>query len=86
LQDLDSDEEWAYILEITEPHREPLSTTMIQKEDNITVELLNDIDFMAHTRTAVDSACCSVIEGVIEGASRLRQVLRVLRNLLMAKW
>ncbi|KXJ28930.1 serine/threonine-protein kinase 36 [Exaiptasia diaphana] len=83
-EDLDSDEEWAYIVEITEPHRESLSTTIAQKEDDITRELLHDSEFMNRTRTAMDNACSLVSEGVLEGASKLRQVLRVLRNLVMA--
>jgi hypothetical protein len=73
-------------VEITGPQEDSLSSTAIQEKDGMVKKLVSDSDFVSRTRTALDSACCLVLEGVLEGASKLRQVLRVLRNIIMSKW
>ncbi|XP_048582093.1 serine/threonine-protein kinase 36 isoform X2 [Nematostella vectensis] len=79
-EELDSDEEWECLVEATEASPSPEDAN-----ESTSMKLMNDEAFVEHTRTAMDNACALVFDGVIEGASKLRLVLRVLRNILLNK-
>uniref|UniRef100_A0A7M4FPX9 non-specific serine/threonine protein kinase n=1 Tax=Crocodylus porosus TaxID=8502 RepID=A0A7M4FPX9_CROPO len=72
-QELDSDEEWQHLVEATEPSRLQLSAPL---------SLLEDPGFLPRLRARMDHASQQVLEGMLEGASRLRPTLRVIGNLL----
>ena len=83
---MDSDEEWACIVEITEPQEDSLTATAVQEKDDMVKNLVSDRDFISRTHMALESAYSLVREGLLEGASKLRQLLKVLRNVVVAKW
>uniref|UniRef100_A0A7M4FPX2 non-specific serine/threonine protein kinase n=1 Tax=Crocodylus porosus TaxID=8502 RepID=A0A7M4FPX2_CROPO len=72
-EELDSDEEWQHLVEATEPSRLQLSAPL---------SLLEDPGFLPRLRARMDHASQQVLEGMLEGASRLRPTLRVIGNLL----
>ncbi|XP_064307423.1 serine/threonine-protein kinase 36 isoform X2 [Phalacrocorax carbo] len=72
-EELESDEEWQHLTEITEPLVMQLSTWL---------SLLRDLAFRHRVQTRLADSAQQVLEGMLEGASRLRPVLRVMGNLL----
>ncbi|NWZ24404.1 STK36 kinase, partial [Asarcornis scutulata] len=71
-EELESDEEWQHLIEATEPSATPLS-------------LLRDTAFRHRLRARLAASAQQVLEGMLEGASHLRPVLRVVGNLLATR-
>ncbi|XP_074684982.1 serine/threonine-protein kinase 36 isoform X1 [Strix aluco] len=72
-EELESDEEWQHLIEATEPSAMQLSTPL---------SLLRDLAFRHRVQAHLADSVQQVLEGMLEGASRLRLVLRVVGNLL----
>ncbi|NXT40047.1 STK36 kinase, partial [Pelecanoides urinatrix] len=72
-EELESDEEWQHLVEATEPLAMQLSTPL---------SLLRDVAFWHRIQARLADSAQQVLEGMLEGASRLRPVLRVVGNLL----
>ncbi|NXP03486.1 STK36 kinase, partial [Thinocorus orbignyianus] len=72
-EELESDEEWQHLMEATEP-----STT----QRNTLPSLLRDPAFWRRVQARLRDSTQQVLAGMLEGASRLRPVLRVMGNLL----
>ncbi|NWS58962.1 STK36 kinase, partial [Chunga burmeisteri] len=75
-EELESDEEWQHLIEATEPSAMQLSTPL---------SLLRDLAFRHRVQTRLADSAQQVLEGMLEGASRLRPVLRVVGNLLATR-
>ncbi|XP_059583519.1 serine/threonine-protein kinase 36 isoform X3 [Alligator mississippiensis] len=75
-EELDSDEEWQHLVEATEPSRLQLSAPL---------SLLGDPGFLPRLHARLDHASQQVLEGMLEGASKLRPTLRVIGNLLSTR-
>ncbi|XP_070572421.1 serine/threonine-protein kinase 36-like [Ptychodera flava] len=72
----DSEDEWDHLCEVTDPSAaDPPSIH----------ELLQDQSFNAKLAARLKSSTSQVLEGMLEGASRLRQVLRVVMNILACR-
>ncbi|NWQ85854.1 STK36 kinase, partial [Burhinus bistriatus] len=71
--ELESDEEWQHLIEATEPSTMQLSTPL---------SLLRDPAFRHRVQDRLADSAQQVLEGMLEGASRLRPVLRIVGNLL----
>ncbi|NXY06334.1 STK36 kinase, partial [Pteruthius melanotis] len=72
-EELESDEEWQHLIEGTEPSAMQLSMPL---------SLLRDPAFQHRVRNRLADSAQQVLEGMLEGASHLRSVLRVMGNLL----
>ncbi|NXB18624.1 STK36 kinase, partial [Rhagologus leucostigma] len=72
-EELESDEEWQHLIEGTEPSAMQLSMLL---------SLLRDPAFQHRVRDRLADSAQQVLEGMLEGASHLRSVLRVMGNLL----
>ncbi|NXH26746.1 STK36 kinase, partial [Myiagra hebetior] len=72
-EELESDEEWQHLIEGTEPSAMQLSMPL---------SLLRDPAFQHRVRDRLADSAQQVLEGMLEGASHLRSVLRVMGNLL----
>ncbi|NXU18054.1 STK36 kinase, partial [Pardalotus punctatus] len=72
-EELESNEEWQHLIEGTEPSAMHLS---------VPLSLLRDLTFQHHVRNRLADSAHQVLEGMLEGASNLRSVLRVMDNLL----
>ncbi|XP_042639701.1 serine/threonine-protein kinase 36 [Tyto alba] len=72
-EELESDEEWQHLIKATEPSAMQLSTPL---------SLLRDLAFRHRAQVRLADSAQQVLEGMLEGASRLRPVLRVVSNLL----
>ncbi|NXX36803.1 STK36 kinase, partial [Nicator chloris] len=72
-EELESDEEWQHLIEDTEPSAMQLS---------MPVSLLRDPAFQHRVQDRLADSAQQVLEGMLEGASHLRSVLRVMGNLL----
>ncbi|XP_068543306.1 serine/threonine-protein kinase 36 isoform X6 [Anas acuta] len=75
-QELESDEEWQHLIEATEPSATQLS---------VPLSLLRDTAFRHRLRARLAASAQQVLEGMLEGASHLRPVLRVVGNLLATR-
>ncbi|KAM6077646.1 serine/threonine-protein kinase 36 isoform 1-T1 [Theristicus caerulescens] len=75
-EELESDEEWQHLIEATEPLAMQLSTPL---------SLLRDLAFWRRVQARLADSAQQVLEGMLEGASRLRPVLRVVGNLLATR-
>ncbi|NXH68587.1 STK36 kinase, partial [Hydrobates tethys] len=75
-EELESDEEWQHLIEATEPLAMQLSTPL---------SLLRDLAFRHRVQARLADSAQQVLEGMLEGASRLRPVLRVMGNLLATR-
>ncbi|XP_009958378.1 PREDICTED: serine/threonine-protein kinase 36, partial [Leptosomus discolor] len=75
-EELESDEEWQHLIEATEPSAMQLSTPL---------SLLRDPAFRHRVQARLADSAQQVLEGMLEGASRLRPVLRVVGNLLATR-
>ena len=56
------------------------------EDARITEKLMTDSAFISKVQSALESVAGLVLDGLLEGASRLRQILRVLRSLLTTTW
>ncbi|NWR50731.1 STK36 kinase, partial [Regulus satrapa] len=72
-EELESDEEWQHLIEDTEPSAMQLS---------VPLSLLRDPAFQHRVQDRLADSAEQVLEGMLEGASHLRSVLRVMGNLL----
>ncbi|NWQ99126.1 STK36 kinase, partial [Paradoxornis webbianus] len=72
-EELESDEEWQHLIEDTEPSAMQL---------NVPLSLLRDPAFQHRVQDCLADSAQQVLEGMLEGASHLRSVLRVTGNLL----
>ncbi|NXK96389.1 STK36 kinase, partial [Formicarius rufipectus] len=72
-EELESDEEWQHLIEATEPLSMQLSTPL---------SLLRDPAFQHRVRDCLTDSAKQVLEGMLEGASHLRPVLRLMGDLL----
>ncbi|NWS79613.1 STK36 kinase, partial [Toxostoma redivivum] len=75
-EELESDEEWQHLIEDTEPSAMQL---------NVTLSLLRDPTFRHRVQDRLADSAQQVLEGMLEGASHLRSVLRVMGNLLSTR-
>lgn len=83
-EELDSEEEWDYLVELTDK----IVTSSSQKDsseedDRIPEKLMTDSAFISKVQSSLETVAVQVLDGLLEGASRFRQILRVLRSLLM---
>ncbi|XP_078063733.1 serine/threonine-protein kinase 36-like, partial [Mustelus asterias] len=74
--EVDSDEEWEQLIEATDPSALQLSTPLT---------LLRDQAFHERVCARLGDSSTQVLEGMLEGASRLRPALRVIGNLLATR-
>ncbi|NXM70166.1 STK36 kinase, partial [Serilophus lunatus] len=72
-EELESDEEWQHLIEATDPSAMQLSTPL---------SLLRDPAFQHRVQDRLSDSAQQVLEGMLEGASHLCPVLRVMGNLL----
>ncbi|XP_060117926.1 serine/threonine-protein kinase 36 isoform X2 [Heteronotia binoei] len=72
-EELDSDEEWQHLMDATDPAHVQL---------NVPLSLLGDITFVQRICARLRASGQQVLEGMLEGASKLRPALRVIGNLL----
>ncbi|NXG03165.1 STK36 kinase, partial [Sakesphorus luctuosus] len=72
-EELESDEEWQHLIEATEPSAMQLSMPL---------RLLRDPAFQHRVQDCLADSAQQVLEGMLEGASHLRPILRVMGNLL----
>ena len=56
------------------------------QDSSITAKLMTDVAFISKVQGALEDVSGQVLDGLLEGASRLRQILRVLRSLLTTSW
>ncbi|NXO33247.1 STK36 kinase, partial [Locustella ochotensis] len=75
-EELESDEEWQQLMEDTEPSSVQLS---------VPLSLLRDPAFQHRVQDRLADSAQQVLEGMLEGASHLRSVLRVMGNLLSTR-
>uniref|UniRef100_UPI00398E45C1 serine/threonine-protein kinase 36-like n=1 Tax=Pristiophorus japonicus TaxID=55135 RepID=UPI00398E45C1 len=75
-EEMDSEEEWEQLIEATDPSALQLSTPLT---------LLRDQAFHQRVRARLGDSSTQVLEGMLEGASRLRPALRVIGNLLATR-
>ncbi|OWK63218.1 Serine/threonine-protein kinase 36 [Lonchura striata] len=75
-EELESDEEWQHLIEDTEPSAMQLS---------VPLSLLRDLAFQHRVQDHLAASAQQVLEGMLEGASHLRSVLRVIGNLLSTR-
>ncbi|NWS68552.1 STK36 kinase, partial [Crotophaga sulcirostris] len=75
-EELESDEEWQHLIKATEPSAIQLSTPL---------SLLRDPAFRNRVRACLADSAQQVLKGMLEGASRLCPVLRVVGNLLATR-
>uniref|UniRef100_A0A8C3TP72 non-specific serine/threonine protein kinase n=1 Tax=Catharus ustulatus TaxID=91951 RepID=A0A8C3TP72_CATUS len=75
-EELESDEEWQYLIEDTEPSAKQLSVTM---------SLLRDPVFQHRVQDRLADSAQRALEGMLVGASHLRTVLHVMLNLLSSR-
>ncbi|NXR48450.1 STK36 kinase, partial [Hippolais icterina] len=75
-EEMESDEEWQPLIEDTEPSVMQLS---------VPLSLLRDLAFQHRVQDRLADSAQQVLEGMLEGASHLRSVLRVMGNLLSTR-
>ncbi|XP_052245877.1 serine/threonine-protein kinase 36-like isoform X2 [Dreissena polymorpha] len=74
-EEVDSDDEWQGLIDVTDADGEPESA----------LKLLTDKKFLSKLTARVESSSAQVLDGMLEGAARLRTVLRVITNLVTLK-
>ncbi|XP_041347923.1 serine/threonine-protein kinase 36-like isoform X2 [Gigantopelta aegis] len=74
-EDIDSEDEWQSLMEATDQENDP--EAMLQ--------LFDDDKFLAKLNSRIQTSMSQVLDGMLEGASRLRTVLRVITNLVTIK-
>ena len=76
IQEADSEDEWDTLCDATDPESCDPAAAM---------EMLRDKAFVNRLATSLDVTTKEVLQGMLEGASRLRLILRVVCNLLSLK-
>ena len=54
-------------------------------EGRVNAKLLSDDGFRERVDSGLGSAITQVLDGVLEGASRMRQIIRLLKNLITSE-
>ena len=75
-EEVDSDDEWQGLIEVTDQ----------DGELEYPLKLISDKKFLSKLNTRIENSAAQVLDGMLEGASRLRTVLRVVTNLVTLKW
>ena len=75
LQDADSDDEWQTMVDRSDPEVDPEAA----------LALLQDKVFVSRFKSRMQASTTQVLDGILEGASRLRSVIRLLINLVSVK-
>ncbi|NWU60786.1 STK36 kinase, partial [Pterocles burchelli] len=75
-EELETDEEWQHLIEALEPSATQLSMPL---------SLLRDLAFRHRVQACLEDSAPQVLEGMLEGASCLHSVLRVVSNLLATR-
>ena len=75
-QEVDSDDEWQGLIDVTDQDGEP----------EYALKLITDKKFVEKLNKRMQNSAAQVLEGMLEGAARLRTVLRVVTNLVTLKW
>ena len=57
-----------------------------EEDDRIPEKLMTDSAFISKVQSSLETVAVQILDGLLEGASRFRQILRVLRSLLMTAW
>ena len=52
-------------------------------EDSVLERLVENSDYLAKMSSGFDNAADEVLKGILEGASKFRQILKVFRNVLL---
>ena len=81
-QELESDEEWSNLLEITDQELK-LQQQGEEIEDPVLERVVQNSDFLGKMSVGFHSAADEVVKGILEGASKFRQILKVFRNILL---
>ena len=76
MQEVDSEDEWQSLMEATDQENDPEAV----------LQMFDDDTFIAKLNSRVQLSISQVLDGMLEGASRLRTVLRVITNLVTIKW
>ncbi|XP_053375553.1 serine/threonine-protein kinase 36-like isoform X2 [Mercenaria mercenaria] len=74
-EEVDSDDEWQGLIDVTDQDGEP----------EYALKLLTDKKFLAKLNQRIEHSSAQVLDGMLEGAARLRTVLRVVTNLVTLK-
>ncbi|KAL5015967.1 hypothetical protein ScPMuIL_005556 [Solemya velum] len=74
-EDADSDDEWQSLIDVTDQDGDP----------DISMKLLKDHKLLARLKARLQTASSQVLDSMLEGAARLRTVLRVITNLVTLK-
>ena len=74
---MDSDDEWKSLVETTDPESSPSDSILV---------LMQDKQFLNRLKSRLQSASVQVVDATLDGAARLRPVLRVISNLLTFGW
>jgi fused-like protein len=75
-QEVDSDDEWQGLIEQTDQEGDP----------DVALKLLQDVKFKNKLKSRIQTSSAQVLDGMLEGAARLKTVLRVITNLVTLKW
>lgn len=73
---MDSEDEWQSLIEATDQDGNP----------DVALRMLTDPLLIERFRVRLETSSTHVLEGTLEGAARLRSVLRVITNLVTLKW
>ena len=76
---MESDEEWNAVLDQTEEFKISSNTADIE-------ELMSFHKNLEMLKDGIEKTHAQVLEGLMEGGSRMRLVLRIIRNCLESKW
>ncbi|KAL4223174.1 Serine/threonine-protein kinase 36 [Mactra antiquata] len=74
-EEVDSDDEWQGLIDVTDQDGEP----------EYALKLLTDKKFLSKLNQRIEHSSSQVLDGMLEGAARLRTVLRVVTNLVTLK-
>ena len=81
-QDLESDEEWCNLLEVTGQELK-CQHEGAEINDPVLERLVENSEFLRKMSSGFHSAADEVVKGVLEGASKFRQIVKVFRNILL---
>ncbi|XP_064647326.1 serine/threonine-protein kinase 36-like isoform X2 [Lineus longissimus] len=74
-EEVDSDDEWQGYVDVTDTANDPEPS----------VSLMRDKNFIARVKSRLSRVSTQVLDGMLDGASKLRPVLRVITNLVTIK-
>ena len=87
VEEMDSDDEWQQLLDITVRQDSSLLLQACLPGSTLTAGyLVTDSMFVSKVMSRLQSSLKQISEGLMEGGTRLRQVLKVVTSLLHAKW